>query len=152
MLKAITDFFEKNLAAASAASNDRHSIEVATAALIVEVMRMDGDVTAAERDAALRAVRDKFGLDAGEAQTLIELAEAEAKAANDYFQFTSLINRHFTQRQKERIVELMWEVAYADAIATRYEEHLIRKIADLLYVEHHAYIHAKLKARDAAGS
>jgi uncharacterized tellurite resistance protein B-like protein len=123
---------------------------VATAALIVEVMRMDGDVTAAEREAALRAVRDKFGLDSDEARALVELAEAEAKSASDYYQFTSLINRRFTQPQKERIVELMWEVAYADAAAHPYEEHLIRKLADLLYVEHHAYIRAKLQARDAS--
>jgi uncharacterized tellurite resistance protein B-like protein len=149
MLKAITDFFEKNLSGAAASGNDRHTIEVAAAALIVEVMRMDGEVTAAERAAALRAVRSKFGLGVAEAQELVDLAEAEARTASDYYQFTSLINKRFTQPQKERIVELMWEVAYADAVATPYEEHLIRKLADLLYVEHHAYIRAKLKARDA---
>ena len=71
-------------------------------------------------------------------------------SASDYYQFTSLINRRFTQPQKERIVELMWEVAYADAAAHPYEEHLIRKLADLLYVEHHALHCAKLKARDAS--
>jgi len=150
MLKAIADFFEKNLSGAAASGSDRHTIEVAAAALIVEVMRMDGEVTAAEREAALRAVRTKFGLGEGEAKELVDLAEAEAKTASDYYQFTSLINKRFTQPQKERIVELMWEVAYADTVATPYEEHLIRKLADLLYVEHHAYIRAKLKARDAA--
>lgn len=150
MLKAITDFFDQHLGTPAATGNERHTIEVATAALIVEVMRMDGDVTAAEREAALRAVRDKFGLDSDEARALVELAEAEAKSASDYYQFTSLINRRFTQPQKERIVELMWEVAYADAAAHPYEEHLIRKLADLLYVEHHAYIRAKLQARDAS--
>lgn len=148
MLKAITDFFEKNLSN-TAPATERHTMEVAAAALIVEVMRMDGEVTPAERSAALAAVRSKFGLGESEARELMDLAEAEAKTANDYFQFTSLINKHFTQPQKERIVELMWEVAYADAAATPYEEHFIRKLADLLYVEHHAYIRAKLKARDA---
>jgi uncharacterized tellurite resistance protein B-like protein len=149
MLKAITDFFDKHLGAADAPA-DRHTIEVATAALITEVMRMDGEVTAAERATALRAVREKFGLAEGDAQALVDLAEAEARSASDYYQFTSLINRHFTQAQKERIVELMWQVAYADTEASPYEEHLIRKLADLLYIEHHAYIRAKLAARDAA--
>ena len=149
MLKAIADFFERNLAPAAGDSN-RHTIEVATAALIAEVMRMDGEASSAEREAALLAVRSKFNLEAAEAQTLIDLAEAEARTANDYYQFTSLINRHFTQAQKERIVEFMWEVAYADATASPYEMHLIRKVSDLLYVEHHAYIRAKLRARDAA--
>jgi uncharacterized tellurite resistance protein B-like protein len=150
MLKAITDFFDRNLSGAAAAGNERHTIEVAAAALIVEVMRMDGEVTPEERAVALGAVRGKFGLGEAEAKQLMDLAEAEAKTANDYYQFTSLINKRFTQAQKERIVELMWEVAYADAAASPYEEHFIRKLADLLYVEHHAYIRAKLKARDGA--
>ena len=149
MLKAITDFFDKHLGPAEDSAG-RHTIEVATAALITEVMRMDGDVTAAERTTALRAVRERFGLTEVDAQALVDLAEAEARSASDYYQFTSLINRHFTQAQKERIVELMWQVAYADSEASPYEEHLIRKLADLLYVEHHAYIRAKLAARDAA--
>jgi len=150
MLKSIADFFERNLAPATAAGDNRHTIEVATAALIVEVIRMDGEASVSERETVLRAVRGKFSLDAAEAQTLIDLAEAEARTANDYYQFTSLVNKRFSQPQKERIVELMWEVAYADAAASQYEVHLIRKVADLLYVEHNAYIRAKLLARDAA--
>jgi uncharacterized tellurite resistance protein B-like protein len=99
----------------------------------------------------LRAVREKFGLGAGEAATLIDLAEAEAREATDYYQFTSLINRHFSQEQRQRVVELMWRVAYADAELSAHEQHVVRKVADLLYVPHAAYIAAKLRARDAAG-
>jgi uncharacterized tellurite resistance protein B-like protein len=151
MLKAIRDFFD-NALAADDTPRDRHSIELATAALLVEVIRMDGETSAAERDAVLCAVREKFHLSAAEAQTLVELAEAEARQANDYYQFTSVVNRRFTQAQKIRVVALMWEVAYADAHANAFEEHLIRKIADLLYVDHRDYIIAKLAARDAARS
>ena len=150
MLDAIRDFFERNFVAATPTDGDQHTIEVATAALLVEVMRMDGEITTTERAAGLRAVRDKFGLDAQEAQTLIELGEAQARQATDYYQFTSLINKQFTREQKIRIVELLWEVAYADASLNPHEDHLIRKLADLLYVDHSDYILAKQKARDAA--
>lgn len=150
MLADIRKFLDKHLGPASSAAVDKHTIEVATAALLVEIVRMDGDVDPVERDAVLRAVRGKFHLTDEEAQTLIDLAEREARDANDYYQFTSIINKRFTQPQKVRVVELLWEVAYADRQASPYEEHLIRKLADLLYVEHRDYITAKLRARDAA--
>ncbi len=150
MLVAIRNFLDRQLGDATA-TVDQHSIEVATAALLVEIVRLGGDVEPAERDAVLRAVRGKFGLSPEDAQALIDLAEAEARQANDYYQFTSIINRRFTQAQKIRIVELLWEVAYADDNASAIEEHVIRKLADLLHVEHRDYITAKLNARAAAG-
>ena len=109
---------------------------------------MDGDAQATEREAVLRAVRGKFHLAEQDAQALIDLAEQEAREASDYYQFTSIINRRFSQPQKIRVIELLWEVAYADEVSNPYEEHLIRKLADLLYVDHGDYITAKLKARN----
>lgn len=150
MLKAIREFFDTHMDASASERDARHAIQLATAALLVEVARLDRDVDASERSAMLRAVREKFGLEAGEAETLIGLAEAEAREATDYYQFTSLINRHFSQEQRQRVVELMWQVAYADAELSAHEQHVVRKVADLLYVPHGAYIAAKLRARDAA--
>jgi len=116
----------------------------------VEVMRIDADTTEAERAAVLAAVRGKFGLAQAEADTLIALAEEEMRQATDYYQFTSLINRDFTPEQKERVLELMWRVAYADGAIGAHEQHLMRKIAALLHMPDSAYIAAKLRARDAA--
>ena len=149
MLTGILDFLDKHLGSATQVE-EQHSIEVATAALLAEIVRLDGETKPGERDAALRAVRSKFGLAVDEAQTLIDLAEQEMREANDYYQFTSVINKRFTQPQKIRVIELLWEVAYADQAATPIEEHVIRKLADLLYVDHRDYITAKLAARDAA--
>jgi uncharacterized tellurite resistance protein B-like protein len=151
MLKAIREFFDAHIGADASERDARHAIQLATAALLVEVGRLDRDIDAAERAAMLRAVREKFGLSGAEAETLIGLAEAEAREATDHYQFTSLINRHFSQEQRQRVIELMWQVAYADAELSAHEQHVVRKIADLLYVAHGAYIAAKLRARDAAG-
>ena len=150
MLNAIREFFESHVAAPADRGDERHTIELATAALLVEVVRFDREVEPVEREAVLRAVHAKFGLSGEEAATLVRLAEEEARGATDYYQFTSLINRRFSAEQKEQMIEHMWRVAYADAELSAYEQHTIRKIADLLYVPHRAYIAAKLRARDAA--
>ncbi|MEF9942805.1 MAG: TerB family tellurite resistance protein [Burkholderiaceae bacterium] len=148
MLKAIRDFFDQRL---TPAGNDKHSIELATAALLVETLRADAEIAPAERTAALAAVRDKFGLSLEEAETLIDLAEQEVRQASDRFQFTSLINEQFSQEQKIRVIEMMWRVAYADAVLTGAEQQTVRKIAELLHVPHGDYIHAKMRAREATG-
>ncbi len=154
MLKAIREFFDRCIrpAAIPAAEADlQHRLQVAAAALLIEMMRMDARIEDVEREAVIRAIRDHFDLTREETESLLALAEQEAQRATDYYQFTSLINREFTPAQKERMIELMWQVAYADGEIDKYEDHLVRKIADLLYVPHSAFIAAKLRARDAHG-
>lgn len=150
MLQAIRRFFDSQVTA-TADSSPAHSIELATAALLVEVSRIDAESTPREREAVEHAVREKFGLSQDEATELVRLADAEVAQATDYFQFTSLVNRHFTAEQKQRVLELMWRVAYADAELSAHENHLMRRIADLLHVPHGDYIAAKMRARETAG-
>jgi uncharacterized tellurite resistance protein B-like protein len=153
VLSAIRTFFDRHIRpvgdTAAVEAKRQHRLQVATAALLIEMMRMDAEIEEVERQAVVRAIREKFGLMREEIDTLLELAEAEAKRATDYYQFTALINREFTPEQKERLVELMWQVAYADGAIDKYEDHFVRKIADLLYVPHSAFIAAKHRARAA---
>ena len=149
MLSAIRDFFDKNLSAPEAPARKQHTLELATATLLVEVLRADRSIDPATREVVLRSVREKFGLSGEEADALVRLAEAESKEATDYYQFTSLIRTHYSSEQRSRIVELMWRVAYADAALSAHEQHLIRKIADLLYVSHGDYIAAKMRAKES---
>lgn len=151
MLNAIRDFFEQRLAT-PVPSRRAHTLELATATLLAEVVRLDGDISAAEREAVLDAVRGHFHLSDEEARTLFDLAEREAKDATDYYQFTSLIRQHYSQEQRQEIVELLWRVAYADAALSAHEQHVIRKIADLLYVPHAAYIAAKMRAKESVSA
>ena len=147
MLNAIREFFDRHIDPSPSPERERHAIQLATAALLVEVARIDSESSEAERTAVTRAVREKFGLEAGEAAELIDLAEAEMKQAGDYFQFTSLVNRHFTAPQKLAIVEMMWRIAYADAALSAHENHLMRKIGDLLHIPHGDFIAAKMRAQ-----
>lgn len=154
MLQAIRDFVERQiLVPASAQSHDpEHSLRLATAALLVEMARQDEVVYKREREAAATALRDHFGLTMEEVTTLYALAEAEANEAIDYYQFTTLLKERLSYEQKEQVVELLWRVAAADGHIDRYEEHMVRRIAELLYLPHSSFIRAKhrvLKMSDA---
>ncbi len=151
MLKTILDFFDRNIGQAPGPAGDEHRLQLATAALLVEVVRGDGGVDATEREALHGAIAARFALAPQEAAALVELAEHEARQANDTYQFTSLINRSFSPQQKLRVVELMWQVAYADATLSAHEQHVLRKVAELLHVPHGDYIAAKMRAKEAAG-
>jgi uncharacterized tellurite resistance protein B-like protein len=145
MLTRIRQFFERELEP-GVRQGDEHALRLATAALLFEMTRQDDTVTDDERAAVTAAVRDRFGLSTGEAETLTDLAEEEAHGATDYYQFTSLINQHFDHSQKIRMVESLWRVAAADGHVHHYEEHLVRRIAELLYVSHGEFIAAKHRA------
>jgi uncharacterized tellurite resistance protein B-like protein len=149
MIDGIRDFFNQMIAPAAGASGagTQHALHVATAALLLEMMRMDSSVTAAETATVARALQTRFGLDAAQLDTLLALAAEEAKQATDYFQFTSLINKHFSQEQKIEVVENLWQVAFADGHLDAHEQHFMRKIADLLYISHADYVAAKQRAR-----
>ena len=152
MIAGIRDFFNRIIApgAAQPGAASQHALQVATAALLLEMMRMDSSVTAAETASVTRTLQTRFGLDSAQVDRLMALAAEEARLATDYFQFTSLINRSFSAEQKVQVVEYLWQVAYADGHLDAHEQHFMRKIADLLYVSHADYVGAKQRAREQA--
>jgi len=149
VVQAIQAFFEKHIKRTQApgSASTHNPLHVATAALLVEMMRMDGEATDDERGRVVAALEKKFDLPAAEIEELLQLAEGEAKEATDYFRFAQLIKNHFNAKERVRLVEFLWVVAYADGELHRHEEHLVRKIADLLHVSHRAFIAAKLRAQ-----
>jgi uncharacterized tellurite resistance protein B-like protein len=152
MLRTLKDLFDAFTAppAGQSPADEAHALQLATAVLLVEVMRADPAITDAERDAVLLALRGKFSLRDDELERLLELAHETAHTAYDYQRFTSLLNERFTQEQKVRVVEAMWQVAYADDHLDAHENHVISKVAGLLHVTHGEYIAAKMRAREAA--
>lgn len=127
------------------------ALRLATAALLVEMMRMDDEVSAAERAAVAEALRDKFGLPPDEVAALISQAQTQARQAAGYHEFTSLIHRHFSPQRKLALIERLWTVAYADGRLDAHEHHLMRKLADLLYIPQGDFVLAKARARAALG-
>ena len=149
MLKHIKTFFDQYLVPGSITDGapPDHVLRLAIGALLLEMTHMDGEVSPEERDAVETAVLEHFELSEDEANELLELAEEERSESTDYYQFTTLINSNYTLEQKVSLVERLWRIAYANETLHKYEEHLVRKIADLLYVPHSAFIAAKLSAR-----
>jgi uncharacterized tellurite resistance protein B-like protein len=127
-----------------------HALQLATAVMLVEVMRADATFHDDERTAVLAALRDKFALSEDEASRLAELAEATARQATDLFSFTSRINERFEMAQKLRMIEHMWTVAYADGHLSDHERHVMWRVADLLHIPQGAYVNARLRAQQAA--
>jgi uncharacterized tellurite resistance protein B-like protein len=152
MLRTLKDLFDSlSPKAAPTAADEEHALQLACAVLLVEVMHAEPDVQPAERQAVMAALRRKFPLAPDELERLVELADQRARGANDFFGFTSTLNDRFSHEQKVRIVEFMWQVAYADGDIDAHENHVISKVAGLLHVTHGEYIAAKLHAKQAAG-
>jgi len=154
MISAIKRFFDDKMSSGAGPITSQkatdHAVRLATAALLVEVMKADRDVSDVEREAALSAVRDKFDLPKDEANELIALAEQEAKEATSLYQFTHMIDKGFDREQKILVIELLWRVVFADANMEAHEEALVRRIAGLIHVAHKDFIDAKIRVRDAA--
>jgi uncharacterized tellurite resistance protein B-like protein len=119
---------------------------LAVAALLVEVLRADYNVGPDERREVVRSVSAMLKLDAAAAEDLTAEAERHADQSHDLYQFTSQVNRTFSDEEKVALLEALWRVAQADAIVHKYEEHLIRRVADLIHVSHRGFIAAKLRA------
>ena len=146
VLQNIQNFFNQFLQDTPDTGDKEQRLQLATAALLIEVMRSDDVDHAEEQQMLLSRLQAKFNLDHQRSQQLIALAEEEVRQATDYHQFTRLINEQFSQAQKKHIIELMWDIAWADNQIDPWEEHLIRRIADLIYVSHEDFIAAKLAA------
>ena len=151
MLSAIVRFFENNLTpnAPHEHHDTGHKVRLAVAALLVEVAEADYKRSPQEREVLLNSVHDHFDIEQEEANALIELAEREHAESTDYFQFTNLINKHYQPSQKIKIVEELWRVAYADRELNKYEQHVIRRLADLIHVSHKDFIAAKHRILDS---
>lgn len=129
-----------------------HELQVATAVLLFEMMRTDADLAETERAAVVSALREKFALDDAQTAQLLVHAEAEADAAADFHRFTSRLNKGFTLEQKIRVIESLWQVAFADGRIDDHEHHLLRKLGELLYIPRGDYVAAKARARQRSGA
>ena len=148
MLATVKQFFEQYIAPQGERDEplSERSVQLATAVLLIDMMHMDDQVAEEEREVIRDILGNRFSLSAQQTEELMALAEEAAAEQADYYRFTSLINKHFTPSQRERVVEYLWQVAYSDGRLDKYEEYLVRKLAELLHVRHAVFIAAKHRA------
>ncbi len=122
-------------------------VKVACAALLLEVAKADFSVEANEM-LRIRSILNKtLSLSIDQLNTLIMLAEQKSNDSTSLHEFTSVIHRNYSLEQKIELFDQLWFVAYADGRLDKYEEYLLRKIADLIYLPHKHYIQSKHRAQ-----
>ncbi|WP_331345741.1 TerB family tellurite resistance protein [Cellvibrio sp. UBA7661] len=145
MLSKLSRFIERHLQPAGGASPtlSLHQKHIAIAALLVEVAMADHEFSGTEMERLGQLLIRKLSLSPSEISELIDLAKSESEHSTSLHQFTQLINQYCDAQEKFNLIKAMWEVAYADGTLNKYEDYVIRKIADLIYVPHNEFIRAK---------
>lgn len=148
MFKTLKAIFDDNITRLNSNDDDRHSLELASAALLFEISRADNDISNIEKSEIAAAMRGVFSLDEQELQGLLEAADSAVADAVSLYEFTEVLNEQFDRQQKINLIEMLWRVAFADDVLDQYEEYYVRKIADLLHVSHKDYIKTKLRVQE----
>ena len=153
MLSKLSSFFERHLQPAGGASPSLSFAQkqLAVAALLIEVATADHVMDGTELNALMNLLERKFSLPHEQLLELADLAKTEAAEATSLYQFTQLINNECTASEKFELIKGMWEIAYADNQLDKYEEYVIRKVADLIHVSHSDFIRAKSIVRAEIG-
>ena len=128
-------------------SGDNDPRQLASAALLIEVAKADDSFDTRERETLLQTLKDTFALDAQSLEELEELASERSSEAVSLHEFTRQIVETASPDERIALIEQMWRVAYADGRVDKYEEYLIRKVADLIYVAHGDLMRTKHSAR-----
>jgi uncharacterized tellurite resistance protein B-like protein len=141
-------FGDPEVTAARTRDQELEHAKLAAATLLAEMVRADSDAKEIDRRAAIDALRDLFAIPQQKAETLFEHVSHFDRRPTSYHPFVKVLNKVFSADQKRRLIEHMWRVAHADEEVHMYEDHLVRKIAELLYVPHSQFIATKHRAKN----
>lgn len=133
----------------ASAKPDNHQLAVAATALMVQLSRVDQQEDQRELQAIVDAAVKAHQVTRAEAGDILEDALGYADDATSLYEFTGQINEHLDQDEKQALLTSIWRVAFADGRIDKYEEHLIRRMADLLHLNHREYIQARHRAENA---
>ena len=154
MIDLVKKFFSKR--SHDDSSNQRRQrprdIRIATCALLLEMSNIDGKFSALERESIISILKRNFDLSDEHAKKLLEASNEELKGSIDIWQFTNLINQNYSIEEKIRVVEIVWDVVYADGKLDKHEDYLLHKLATLLRITHKQLIEAKLKVKKSGSN
>ena len=137
MINRIKKLFDRIDSGDDVQPDGAESNAMAAAVLMVEAARLDGDFNVSERQSIHSIVTRHFRLDEEEADELISEAEAIHDDTNHLIKFTRAIKNSYSPEQRIAIIEMLWEVVYADGVLHDYEANLLRRIGGLIYVSDH---------------
>ena len=149
MIDAISQFFRDRLQVQKNSDSAEDAARLAAAALLFEAAMSDYDLGEEERTTIQQLVREQFDLDDTDASVLATLAQQQVRESVGLHGFTSLINQHWSEKDRLNLVEQMWRVVYADGRLDDHELHLMRKIQRLLHIPQKDFVSAKLRHKPA---
>jgi len=148
MLDLINQFFGKSMSVEESEGEELtdERIPLATCALLLEMAHADQEFNEVERNAITSILAEQFHLSQEMVNELVSVAERERRLSTDLWGFTHLIDARYSEKQKIKVVEILWKVVYADGKVDMHEEYLVRKLSYLLGLKHAQLIEAKLRA------
>jgi len=130
-------------------SKNEHALRLASAVLLMEVASADYEISESERETIRSIVEKKYSITPEEALAIAHRAEQDARQVTSLYPFTRLMNAECSLQERIELVSMLWQVTAADGYIDAHEEHLVRKIADLLYVPHSEFIRTRLHHEDS---
>lgn len=151
MLDQIRSFFHGKMhtAAEPSGGSRQGRLALATAAILLEMAHADSEFGSVDKQNILDLLREYFDLSEGDSAQLMVLAEAERQDSLDIWQFTNLINQHYGKDEKRDLLEILWRIIYADGKVGMHEDYLIRKLNNLLNMDHSDMIAAKFRVQQS---
>jgi len=147
MINKIKAFFAMDVVDAEDSSISAE--QLSTAALLIEVMVIDGNLAEDELQSISATLAQMLELSSDQVDELVLLSRDEVADATSLYQFTKEINAHYSHEKKLNLMTAMWRVAFADGHLDKHEEGIIRRVADLLHLRHSEFIQCKISARDS---
>ena len=147
MLKSIQNIFKRK-ENESAVDSKKSEQELAYASLLIEVINSDNKFDDRERDKLLEILSNKLDIHKEELDNFTELAQKKSEDSTSLYEFTREINDQYEYEEKVSLITDLWGIAYSDGELDKYEDYVIRKIADLIYVSHADFIKSKLKVKN----
>lgn len=147
MLQQIRKLFEQIGSGTDVEVRDEQDVRMISAALLAEVATVDQKLDQREQATLVRLLREHYHLDADDTEQMVRDALARRDQATSLYEFTQTVNDRFDERNKYLLVRQMWQVALADDVIEAFEEHLIRRVAELIYLPHGLFTRARAEAR-----
>jgi uncharacterized tellurite resistance protein B-like protein len=147
MLTSLKKYFADNISVdkQTSASDTTRNLQIATCALLVEMANSDDDFSNDEKARIVDILKNRFGLDDNQVDELFEITHQEIKNSLDLYGFARMINKQYSESQKIAVIELIWEVIYADGLLSAYEDYLVHKYQKMLDLTHAQFIEAKMR-------
>ena len=151
MMDGLRDFIARFTAPRSEEALATSDFRVAAAALLVHVADADGVMTATERARLLNLLETRFSIDTHEAARLLRAAEKSENEAVDLSRFTSVLKRRLDATGRARMIEMMWEMAYADGTVHEFEDNIVWRVAEMIGVEAYERVMLRLQVAERLG-